>query len=106
MGIFLLLLIFDGFCGRHIVKIGNGMLVCQFAVHPDVKPEDDRNEDRCEQADFEHSARAVKIEDGTDQCNDIKKYQSGDSNDRQNTLFFGIHITESFLSISGSIKTE
>ena len=103
---FFLFLVLDGFCGRHIVKIGNGMLVCQLAVHPDVKPEDDRNEDRCKQTDLEHSARAVEIEDGTDECDDIKKYQSGDSDDRQNTLLFGIHITESFLSISGSIKTE
>ena len=96
---FFLLLIFNGFCGRHVVKISNGMLVCQLAVHPDVDPEDDRNEDRRKQADLEHSACAVKIEDGTDECDDIKKYQSGDSDDRQNTLLFGIHITESFLSI-------
>ena len=65
---FFLFLVFDGFCGRHIVKIGNGMLVCQLAIHPDVKPEDDRNEDRCKQTDLEHSARAVEIEDGTDEC--------------------------------------
>ncbi len=70
---FFLLLVLDGFCGRHIVKISYGMLVCQFAVHPDIDPENDRNEDRCEQTDLEHSACAVKIEDGTDECDDIKK---------------------------------